>query len=517
MPNTQPRFPVFTWFVPLEDPLNLPEGYIAKFTEPRTTGDMCRTEEGWHPVYRSTEAIISLKVWHVPNKFAGVLERTESAFEAGRRAFPMYFDDGHDSADMAFDIDAPTTVVELAVAIHDENPHPARLAPYFENGLAHIQRLQRAHGSVTGDPIRPVTLATLPAHLPMATASCGEFGFEPDGGLNLYLIERNFWHYLARTDFEPQQIHRFENFLHWDTGAFGGYRASYSESISALKYRGDARSSLLACATACEILLDDLFKHLLWEDGSRPEDCVKFFIKGRGTSSTLERLRKYVGPLLRADWNPEVQPVLSAWQNLVSYRRHKAIHAGWMPSEADAREALAACDALFTWCAKMICQRIARYPKTALVMVGSEQLQEQILARAELAAELQPDAAEECHSRFVRWRTCLDRLTYRHLGQLQLDTSNANLVAIAEPNGETTWVQHLADQGFAALTDPPDENENARALDSLSAITRAVEECGSPLTVLFESMSSSALQEDWVAEHRRLPDLGVMVNGLDRY
>jgi hypothetical protein len=150
-------------------------------------------------------------------------------------------------------------------------------------------------------------------------------------------------------------------------------------------------------------------------------------------------------------------------------------------------------------------------------MVGSEQLQEQILARAELAAELQPGAAEECHVRFVRWRTCLDRLVDHHLGQLQLDASNATFVAIAEPNGTTTWVRHLADQGFAALSDPPGEAENARALDSLSAITRAAQKCGSPLTVLFESVSSTALQEDWVAEHRRLPDLGVMVNGLDRY
>ncbi|QEN16376.1 hypothetical protein ACRDU6_30070 [Mycolicibacterium sp. ELW1] len=395
--------------------------------------------------------MISLKVWHIPSGVAGIQERTAAAFNACRKAFPSYFPD--EAADLdpgELSVDIETSVVEVSVSVYSENVPTSQLAELFEDGVAHIQRLQRAQGYVTGHPVRPISIQTLPPQIPMATGSVGTSGLRTDGGINLYLLEQNIWQYGTHTDFDELQLRKFQSFVFRDSGVFSGFLSSSSDARSALIHRGDARSSLLASATACEVLLDDFFKHLLWESAARPEDCVKFFVDRQRMSPVLSRVRRHLGDLIGGDWNPSTQPVLRAWQESIAYGRNRTIHAGYSPTSKEAQAALDTTDELHSFCMHALAEEKSKYPKTALMGIGVQILQDQGLMTPQIQSELENGDPEDWQARFKRWRTALDRLTEHALGRSTLDASAAISIAVIDAPGHARWVRHLRQAGFAA-------------------------------------------------------------------
>ena len=325
------RFPVRTWFIPLEDPLNLPQGYVVELPRTRSPLDPVWFEE-LHDQLRRIETMVSLKIWHLETGLAGLREKSGLAFEACQRAFPMYLSDQR-STTSAEDVDwpdlaLPATVVETSISIHRNNVTDEAFAAALEEAVQEIQRLQRVNGYVTGRPVRPLSLQALPPYVPIATASVGGSGFETDGDMSVYLLTENIRQLPSRRDFDDVEMQMFVSFFHRSSGAFGGFLASQSEARAALLHRGDARSSLLASATACEVFLDDFLKHLLWEKRRTPEDCLPIFVDGAAITTVQGRTRRELGNLVGGNWNDKTQPDLNNWQSQVAHLRHRTIHGG---------------------------------------------------------------------------------------------------------------------------------------------------------------------------------------------
>ncbi|MEU0497518.1 hypothetical protein, partial [Mycobacterium sp. NPDC006124] len=283
------RFPTRAWFIPLEDPLSLPQGYIVQCPKMRSVLDPMWSDKELHPNFRECETMISLKIWQLETGLAAVQERTGVALDACRRAFPSYFEaqaPPSDGVDWPA-INMPATVVEATVSVYRDGVTDELYGSLMNDVIDEIRRVQRVASYVSGLPVRPVSLEALPPYIPTATGSVGESGFRADGDVGVYLLPQNVVKLPARRDFSGIEMQSFESFLYRSDAVFSGFLASQSEARAALLHRGDARSSVLASATACEAFLDDFLKHLLWEQLATPEECLPMFVEGKALSGQV--------------------------------------------------------------------------------------------------------------------------------------------------------------------------------------------------------------------------------------
>jgi hypothetical protein len=203
-PVVEKRFPTRAWFIPLEDPLSLPQGYILQIPKLRSVLDPMRSAEELHPNFRECESMISLKIWQLESGLAAMQERTGLALDACRRAFPTYFKTlapPSDGVDWPV-FNMPATVVEATVSVYRDGITDEIYGSLINDVIDEIRRLQRVASYVTGLPVRPVSLEALPPYIPTATGSVGESGFRTDGDVGVYLLPQNVIKLPARRDFD---------------------------------------------------------------------------------------------------------------------------------------------------------------------------------------------------------------------------------------------------------------------------------------------------------------------------
>ncbi|MGJ0119910.1 hypothetical protein ACQ7HM_11955 [Williamsia sp. MIQD14] len=344
-------------------------------------------------------------------------------------------------------------------------------------------------------------------------------GFVPDGGVNLYLLPANMRAIAVRSDFTEDDMDRVNAFVARAEGFLGGALASQSEARLALTFRGDTRASVLASATGCEILLDDLLRHLLWEDGRRPEDCVHIFYDRGQVTTTLKRALKYTQVFLKGDWNTAQQPDLNAWQHETARVRNTVVHAGYRPTLEQAYAALDAADGLQSYLGDLVLKLTYRFPRTALMLYGRDELVSRNQFTARVRAVLDDDQTSGWTTKFVRWRSCVERLIDDELfpGQIDSPSEDIGLAAVVDPPGQVTWVLHDMNRRRAcrALVNEQLIPEPTRA--SLRTAADAIPADSCPLSIAVGDLYSAEPTEEWVSEHRRLPLHEVMVDGNDWY
>ena len=460
--------------------------------------------------------MISLKIWQLESGLAAMQERTGLALDACQRAFPMYFktDDSVSNGSDWPEIAMPATVIEATVSIYRNGAADEMYESLLCEVIEEIRRLQRVTSYVSGVPVRPVSLEALPPYIPTATGSVGESGFRADGDVRVYLLPQNVVKLPSRRDFDAVEMQAFQSFLHRSDGAFSGYLASQSEAQAALLHRGDARSSLLASATACEVFLDDFLKHLLWEQSAKPEECLPIFFDRGALTTVLARTRKELGRLVGGNWNDHTQRELGDWQSHVAHLRHQTIHGGYSPTLDEARAAVVASDRLRDYAVSVLVKRLKKFPRTALVLIGSQAL----AARGELTntirREIESGQAADWADRFVRWRKCLAGLIERELEPVTPDQRDAYLVGVITGRGKIGFVRHHRASGLAAKVELLARSETIERMEKLAD---AIPDGKEPVSVAGKDDVPTRLTEEWVSEHRRVPLCGVMADGADFY
>jgi hypothetical protein len=363
-------------------------------------------------------------------------------------------------------------------------------------------------------PLTLVRRQLLPFAIPVYLRDWPDNKSASDGRLMLMLLHSNVD--ARNSDLSPDELLQLREALDIQPGyqVFASYAEIARSAMSALALQGDLRASALLSAIAAEVFLDDLLAHLLWEEGMRPEAAAPIFDLGFQTRFRQQFHSRLGG----AGWGLDKPGVLLMWHENIAKLRHRIVHAGYHPIEEEAREAVAALTQLEHFVIERILSHkvLAKYPRTAVMLVGTTDLQ----ARGRWSKKLERLAKDyqetEWRSTFMRWKHTMQRFRSDPPPGTRPPTLETSfVVAVVHPDRSVVWVLHDRDAHMARRAQPP-HTISEMGRESLAALILNIPpNSGSVSIALFGAEAEPDFKYDWVAEYRLLPFAGVMVNARD--
>lgn len=516
-------FKAIYWFIPLNDHLGIPSKNTFRFPVERDAVEkiefLARNRElvDKFPEVLHTARMSSILVWQISESDA--INRNSAALIAARRAFPgsHMIEDSEPAPNDAQHNAFGKSFTVLEVACHSldgseilEEELPNLLREIVDN----IQSIQIGYSMVTGLPVQLLTVETLPHIIPSVRATIQPPGtIKPDNEIMMNIVNNNIFDLISRPELDEGGIQDLIGVVQRRGTAFTGSAESMCEAKAAFILRGDYRSAALAAATSAEIFIEDLIKHLLWEGGKTPEECVNLYTDQR--QSALSRSKRHLPELLGGSWQDDRPGAMRAWQEKSAKLRHRVIHAGYHPDRSETQAAIDAVLGFQDHAIDALRKKRNKYPRTALALIGVERLQAEGLISPQIQGIIDSDLS--WIGRFTAWRACLARQIEAASGLAeQPDPNRSELVVVVHP-GRTEWVLHdrTARMAARAEIDPrllPEAQRGvlARALAAMGTVNE-------PVSILVERGPTPRLTEAWVAEHRRIPLAKLMVAGGDMY
>lgn len=416
------------------------------------------------------------------------------------------------------------TVVEMAIGFDmpdgveaDDDAFRDVLSDAFDRGLQHVRDVQRAYYAARRRPIRLVSREALPFAVPCAVRRV----YDDDGtplpfraALSMFLLHMNVK--FRDRDLDPDEQRAFAAALRHQTarGAFSSYLELVREADVALDRDGAYRTAVLFTATACEVLLDDLLAHLLWEERTRPEDAAGVF----GSFLTARVKREY-HPRLGGQWAVDRDGPVRLWSTAIADLRHRVVHGGYEPTLDEARTAAEAARDLNGHLCDLVAAKAAVYPRTALLLPGAEGLRRRGLWTRRLD-ELQDDPGEvPWPETFGRWRAAMTRARADSPVAAAPVAARGWVYLVVRADGATQWVVHDRSARVAAAVVRADVSGVPPALqERLEELVREISAASDGDDVALHVAGARVAEpgaEAWLAEYRLVPGAGVMVNGND--
>ncbi len=428
--------------------------------------------------------------------------------------------------------DVEMTVVEMAVGFDmppgaDDNAGDEgededgafrdALSDAFDRGLQYVRDVQRAYYTARRRPVRLVSREAMPFAVPFAVRRV----YDDDGelvlftaALSMFLLHMNVT--FRDGDLDDSERQTFAAALRHQTvgGAFSSYLEFVREGDVALGRDGAYRAAVMFTATACEVLLDDLLAHLLWEDRVRPEDAARVF-----ESFLTARVKREYHPRLDGSWTVERDGPVRSWATDVADLRNRVVHAGYEPTLQEARAAADAAQDLNAHLCDAVAAKAAAYPRTALLLPGADGLRRRGLWTRRLD-ELQDDPSEVPWTEtFGRWRLAMRRARADSPVAVAPSAAAGWVYLVVRADGRTQWVVHDRAAGLAAAVDRsavsgvlPGQQE---ALDGLSSEILAGGEHDDVSVRVAGARVAGPPPQAWLPEYRLVPLAGVMVDGND--
>ena len=412
----------------------------------------------------------------------------------------------------------PVTVLEVVAQFQPGvEPTEVEISDAFDLGMEVVDRLLTSYSLVTKDPLRIPRRESLPAMIPMFTRRVvGEDQGFP-GREGTFLVSASS----LRSSLLPAV-----DAAAWETAAHyfsqGGFEfASYVKTrlagFRALDRDGDYRAAVLAFATACEILLDDLLKHLLWHEAVRPEAAATIFADPR--SGTVSRSQAQLSARLKGDWNVSGEGAFAVWQRDVATLRHRVIHAGHNPSRDEALACRESATALENFVIDKLSGVRNRYPLTIIATIGRPGMESRGIYSKGFQVKLAKwSGVAPAAKLFERWRSALADERLRLLGENAWDLASAEVHVVRRRDGSIEWWAIDRKSGFAC-----------EIADRSTELREGVRQ---PLTDLLAHLDATGLDQDvsikiedvtggspvggWSLIYRSLPTNELMYDGSDR-
>jgi len=260
--------------------------------------------------------------------------------------------------------DAEGTVVEMAVLFDlDDNDYWGSVSDAFDRGLSYIRDIQRAHHIVRREAVRLVTREILPAAIPVAVRRLYDDQGNPaplEAPLGVLMLNVSIVRETRGPDFNVAAAEALGAALETQTadGLFTGYLEFRREAQVALEHDGAYRTAVLFNATACEILLDELLAHMMWEEGQRPEDAAGTF----GGPWLTSRVKQQYHPRLGGQWALDQPGPLLDWHHDVAGLRNRVVHSDYEPTLQETHTAFDAAKTLETYLGDLVARARAASP-----------------------------------------------------------------------------------------------------------------------------------------------------------
>ncbi|MEU6310727.1 hypothetical protein [Streptomyces sp. NPDC047014] len=197
----------------------------------------------------------------------------------------------------------------------------------------------------------------------------------------------------------------------WDGSPLELAMERATEARRAFRRDGDYRNAVVQAAMFAEIVLTSTLSLMLWEeqlDVPSVEQAVAVFDFSRG-GGLATRVRTEYAPRLGGDWNRTHPGPVHDWTHAVAALRNRVVHRGYRPTYREAEAALAAADALLDFIKTRLAQRVARYPRTALLTLGEPGLR-RLGGWPRASAYLQDpqQVPDRWFAEFTAWREAVD-------------------------------------------------------------------------------------------------------------
>jgi hypothetical protein len=276
--------------------------------------------------------------------------------------------------------------------------------------------------------------------------------------------------WVARELSTPQQVRELDVMLTRlrEGDPFALYAERRHRAQAALE-GGDFSDAVVDAAIATEILLDAVLSFMLWEERAAPATTVAILGEPLAT-----RVRTAYHPRIGGTWDVAREPVLKAWDEDVMLRRHRVVHRGIRPTEAEARKALGSAAALEEWVTDLVVAKRFTYLRTALMMVRT-------WVQATRALESKAAGRAPSHGRgtgrlgprlHVLASSAASLALRLQVDPRRGDSPRGQLTCDAAPMLERIFV--LADDIAASVVDAqPDRRDLAEAAEELAALVRA--------------------------------------------
>ncbi|KPI02418.1 hypothetical protein OV450_4668 [Actinobacteria bacterium OV450] len=130
------------------------------------------------------------------------------------------------------------------------------------------------------------------------------------------------------------------------------------------------------------------------------------FSRGGGLAT---RVKTQYAPRLGGEWDPRRPGTLHDWTHAVAAVRNRVVHRGYRPTYRETETALAAADALLGFIKSRLAQRVARYPRTALLTLGEPGLRRLGgWSRASAYLDDPQQVPDLWFAEFTAWREAVD-------------------------------------------------------------------------------------------------------------
>jgi hypothetical protein len=500
---TAPYIRVVRFVLRLPSLLRLPDNFTRTITRPLTIEERVAVQQRFPDYPVSGELVCSLRFMRVETLHDGGMTATEVT--ALRRCLPGFEASG-------FESDRPSapsaeTFVEAFGVLPDTD---GGLSDLFDSVLASIRGLQRSYDlAFPGAVVAPISRAVVP---PMILAFVHGLDDPPEGWHQNPSAFLTHWPIDAGSAHSPvlthEQVDRLEGIHEALSGDDPFVRAAVlrAEAVLLLERFGDTRGAVLASATACELLLNDLLVCLCWEEGMTPEEGASVFDK-----TLVSRVKRgEYSSRLGGDWGLDGTSAVARWFDAVACVRNLVIHGGTEPDEARAREAIGAFAALVEFIARRLTQRAGRYPRTMWRYLGRENTSEQLRLRH--VQPLLDDPSETLWSETIsRWRFQMYSWTDEGRDLLpEPDPSAAELSLVLHPDGRCVWVLYDRRAGRATVADPP---EDRLVVERASELQRQLGHVDNPCSLFLAHSTAAPTTAEWILPYRLLPLGPVMVTG----
>ena len=358
------------FFVPLADPLLLPDEFILEVRDVLDRKELMVVaiemgEQGF-----TSETVLSLCFRQVSGR--ADFNPVRNVGLAATQAFP-----GLETTGGELVSETLATVVEVVGNV--PNLSKDALSKLFDRSLDAIRSVQRSYGAVSGRPVQPISRQRCPPGLPMYKRKPESSPETWHGDSFLFLVHDLMeLHALDAPSLDGEKLkamNQIDRQLQMSS-PFSNAAALLQDGLRMADQEGDAWNAVALLASSCERMLNELIGCLMWEDGLRPEDCSRHFNSFIVALVAGSEFKSRLG----GGWDKEGAHPIGDWYRDVALVRNEMLHGGSFPDAAAASRARAATLGLRDFIKDQLVDALDRYPRTAWLLLGSNQFDASLCA-----------------------------------------------------------------------------------------------------------------------------------------